>query len=71
MEGIVEQRVGNQAAWIDCFFAFELQRVAVTALYRGIAPKGALQLVLVERFDISPMVLVEVSQLVVQQYRWT
>lgn len=68
-EGVVEQRVGNQAAGIVRRAAgVEPQRVAVGVMHGAVVKGIALELLVVEALHVAPVVLVEVGELVVEQH---
>ena len=68
---VIEQRVGNEAARVICLpVRGQLQRIASTRGDRAIAYELSIQLVSIQRFDISAVVLVEIGQAVVEENRW-
>ena len=68
---VVEQRVGNEAARVICLpIRGQLQRIASTRGDRAIAYELSIQLVGIQRLDISAVVLVEIGQAVVEENRW-
>ena len=68
---VIEQRVGNEAARVICLpIRGQLQRIASTRGDRAIAYELSIQLVGIQRLDISAVVLVEIGQAVVEENRW-
>ena len=69
----IEHGVRNETAWIDRESTSVIheasQRFAIAVLQVMNADKLALELIRVQALDISPMILVEVRKLVVQQDR--
>jgi len=68
---VIEQRVGNEAARVICLpIRGQLQRIARTRGDGAVAYELSVQLVGIQRLDISAVVLVEIGQAVVEENRW-
>lgn len=69
VEGVVELRVGNEAARIVCLARgwIQLEWIAVAVANGIVALELAIQLVLIEALDISPVVLVKVCESIVEE----
>lgn len=70
-KAVVEQRVCDQTARIVCLtVGIETQRVTVTVVDGAVINNVSFELVLVERFNIATVILVEVCELIVEEDGW-
>jgi len=68
-EGVIEEGIGNEATGVICLVrdGVDAQRIAVAGPDAVVAPEVTAELGLVERLDVSSVVLIEVCEAVVQK----
>lgn len=71
MDGIIEERIGNQTTRIKAFPSgwVNLEWIAITRRDCAVAPRLTHELILVVTLYIASVILVEICQAIVEQYR--